>query len=40
MLVSRVYLTDVHNGYRVFTLDSVKKIRLTIENILEFLPLS
>ncbi len=33
MLVSRVYLTDVHNGYRVFTLDSVKKIRLTIQNM-------
>ena len=33
MLVSSVYLTDAHNGYRVLTLDSVKKIRLTIENM-------
>jgi polyprenyl-phospho-N-acetylgalactosaminyl synthase len=29
--VSGVYLTDAHNGYRVFTLKSIKKIKLTID---------
>lgn len=33
MFISHVYLTDAHNGYRVFTLESIKKIRLTIENM-------
>lgn len=33
MFVSGVYLTDAHNGYRVFTLKSVKKIRLTIDTM-------
>lgn len=29
--VSWVYLTDAHNGYRVFTLKSIKKIKITID---------
>lgn len=33
MLVSNVYLTDAHNGYRVFTFNSIKKIRLTIDTM-------
>jgi hypothetical protein len=33
MFISNVYLTDTHNGYRVFTLDSIKKIKLTIDNM-------
>ena len=31
--LSKVYLTDSHNWYRVFKLDSIKKIKLTIENM-------
>jgi len=30
LFISWVYLTDSHNGYRVFTLNTVKKIKLTI----------
>ena len=30
LFISWVYLTDSHNGYRTFTLDTVKKIKLTI----------
>jgi len=33
MLVSWIFLTDAHNGYRVFTLESIKKIRLTIDTM-------
>lgn len=33
LIVSNVYLTDAHNGYRVFTLKSVKKIKLTIDTM-------
>jgi hypothetical protein len=29
--VSWVYLTDAHNGYRVFTFDAIQKIKLTID---------
>jgi polyprenyl-phospho-N-acetylgalactosaminyl synthase len=32
-LVSNVYLTDAHNGYRVFTLDTIKEINLTIDTM-------
>jgi len=28
--ISWIYLTDTHNGYRVFTLNTIKKIKLTI----------
>lgn len=33
LLVSHVYLTDAHNGYRVFRLDTIKKIRLSIDTM-------
>lgn len=33
LFVSWVFLTDAHNWYRVFTLDSVKKIKLTIDSM-------
>ena len=33
LFVSSVYLTDAHNGYRVFKFDSIKKIRLRIESM-------
>lgn len=32
-LVSNVYLTDAHNWYRVFTYDTISKIRLTIDTM-------
>ncbi len=33
LIVSHVYLTDAHNGYRVLRLDTVKKIRLSIDTM-------
>lgn len=33
VLISWVYLTDAHNWYRVFRLESVKKIKLTIDGM-------
>lgn len=33
LIISNVYLTDAHNGYRVFRLESVKKIRITIDTM-------
>lgn len=33
LLVSNVYLTDAHNGYRVFTYEAIKKIHLTIDTM-------
>lgn len=33
IFLSWVYLTDSHNGYRVFTLKTVKKIKLTIDTM-------
>jgi len=33
MFVSGVFLTDAHNGYRVFTFKSVKKIRLSMDGM-------
>ncbi len=33
LFISWVYLTDSHNGYRVFTLDTIKKIRLNINGM-------
>ena len=31
LFISRIYLTDAHNWYRVFTLDFIKNINLTID---------
>ncbi|MFK7779973.1 MAG: DUF2304 family protein [Candidatus Gracilibacteria bacterium] len=33
LLVSHVYLTDAHNGYRVFKLKTIKKINLSIDGM-------
>lgn len=33
LIVSGIYLTDAHNWYRVFTFKSIKKIKLTIDNM-------
>jgi len=33
LFISWVYLTDSHNGYRVFTLDTIKKINLNINGM-------
>ncbi len=33
MIVSSIYLTDAHNWYRVFRLESIKKIKLTIDHM-------
>lgn len=33
LFVSWIYLTDAHNWYRVFTFDSIKKIKLNIEGM-------
>jgi hypothetical protein len=32
-LVSNIYLTDAHNGYRVFKFKTIKKIVLTIDTM-------
>jgi hypothetical protein len=32
ILLSRIRLTDAHNGYRMLTLETVKKIRLTMDS--------
>ena len=32
-VVSWIYLTDAHNGYRAFTLETVQKIKLTIDSM-------
>ena len=31
VLLSRIRLTDAHNGYRMLTVDAVRKIRLTMD---------
>lgn len=33
LMVSRLYLTDAHNWYRVFTFNAIKKIKLTIDTM-------
>ena len=33
LIVSNVYLTDAHNWYRVFRMDVIKKIKLTIDSM-------
>lgn len=33
LLVSNIYLTDAHNGYRVFKFKTIKKITLTIDTM-------
>ena len=31
--ISNIKLTDSHNGYRVFTLDTIKQLKLTIDDM-------
>lgn len=33
LIISRIYLSDPHNWFRWFTFDSIKNIKLTIENM-------